>query len=225
MQLHQGSVRWDGPADPETDALVRDLLRVWNSVHQGMVVYGPWFETRLSNLIRGWLPQGWTTSGPAQVYCPDRPGLRSRSWDIIVHRTDVGDVPPEAFRGAGWPLVPRHSVALVIDAKTNFSTPAAYARQATFNLMNDSGEPQLAFLGSSIVPVVLAVTSSMSPDAMEKAGAAAGLRAFSLGRYRAGPVSDGEERLMEWVMQAGADGDYPYQRFKRTIIETVAAAG
>lgn len=101
--LHRASIRWIGEPDPETDTFVRDLLAVSNSVHQGMVICGPWMEARLSNLIRSWLPEGWTTSGPAQVFNPEHPELRTRSWDIIIHQEGLEGVPPEAAPGAGWP--------------------------------------------------------------------------------------------------------------------------
>jgi len=45
------------PLTDETDSFLNDLLAVSNSVHQGMGIYRPWMEARLSNLIRSWLPK------------------------------------------------------------------------------------------------------------------------------------------------------------------------
>lgn len=50
--LHRAELRWMGEPDPETDTFVQDLLEVSNAVYQGMVICGPWMETRLSYLPR-----------------------------------------------------------------------------------------------------------------------------------------------------------------------------
>ena len=107
--LHRATRRWVGDADSETDAFIADMLQVWNSLHQGMPIIGTWMEQRLSHLIRGW-PDGWTTSGPSQVYRLERPEVRSRSWDIVVHRAEVQGAPPEAAPGIGYPLLPASMV-------------------------------------------------------------------------------------------------------------------
>lgn len=219
--LHGASIRWIGEPDPETDTFVRDLLAVSNSVHQGMVICGPWMETRLSHLIRSWLPKGWTTSGPAQVFNPQHPALRTRSWDIIVHRDGLKGVPPEAVPGSGWPLIPVEAVGMVIDTKTNFSDPRKYAAQTAFNLMNDCKVSQFDLLGPSIPKVVLNAHSSMSPDGLRAIGQDCGLTVFGMGRYRASPVADGLDRQTEWVLSAYSDGTYPFQEFKRMVLSTV----
>ena len=219
--LHRTTVRWTGTPDAETDAFLKDLLAVSNSVHQGMVVFGPWMEARLSHLIRSWLPNGWTTSGPAQVFSPGHPELRTRSWDIIVHRDGLEGLPPEAAPGAGWPLIPIEAVAMVIDTKTNFSDPRQSAAQTAFNLMNDCEVLQCDLLGPSIPKVVLAVTSSLSPDSLRALGEGCGLAVFGMGRYKASPVSDGPTRKTEWVMSAYSDGSYPFQQFKRMVVGSI----
>lgn len=219
--LHRATLRWIGEPDPETDTFLRDLMAVSNSVHQGMVICGPWMEARLSHLIRSWLPQGWTTSGPAQVFNPAYPELRTRSWDIIIHRADLVGMPPEAAPGNGWPLIPLEAVAMVIDTKTNFSDPRKYAAQAAFNLMNDCEVSQFELLGPSIPKVVLTATSSMSPDGLRTIGYDCGLAVFGLGRYSASPVSDGPIRMIEWVVSAYRDGLYPFQAFKRAVASAV----
>jgi hypothetical protein len=215
--LHRASIRWIGDPDPETDTFLRDLVAVSNSVHQGMVIYGPWMEARLSHLIRSWLPMGWTTSGPAQVFNPEHPELRTRSWDIIIHREGLEGVPPEAAPGAGWPLIPVEAVGMVIDTKTNFSDPRKYAAQTAFNLMNDCEVLQFDLLGATIPKVVLTATSSMSPDSLRATGEGCGLAVFGLGRYQASPVSDGPDRNIEWAISAYSDGTYPFQEFKRMV--------
>lgn len=219
--LHKATVRWTCEPDHETDSFVQDLLAVSNSVHQGMVICGPWMEARLSHLIRSWLPSGWTTSGPAQVFNPEHPELRTRSWDIIIHREGLEGVPPEPAPGAGWPLIPVEAVSMVIDTKTNFSDPRTYAAQAAFNLMNDCKVRQFDLLGPSIPKVVVTATSSMSPDGLRAAGEGCGLIAFGMGRYRASPVADGLDRQTEWVLSAFKDGTYPFQAFKRLVASVV----
>ncbi len=220
--LHRAEIRWIGEPDPETDTFVRDLLAVSNAIHQGMVICGPWMETRLSHQIRSWLPDGWTTSGPSQISNPTYPDLRSRSWDIVIHRSELTGVPPEAVPGAGWPLIPIEAVAMVIDTKTNFSDPRKYAAQKAFNLMNDCEVPQFDLLGPSIPKVVVAAHSAMTPDRLRAVGADCGLATFGMGKYRAGPVSDGLSRQTEWVMSAYSDGTYPFQEFKRMVEASVA---
>ena len=222
--LHRASIAWQGAVDAETDAFVGDLLQVSNAVHQGMVICGPWMEARLSHLIRGWLPSGWTTSGPSQVFNASCAELRSRSWDIIVHRDALTDVPPPAAPGSGWPLVPLEAVAAVIDTKTNFSEPARYAVQRAFNLMNNCDRSQLDLLGADIAKIVLTVTSSRSPDALRRDGERCGLDVFGLGRYRSGAVSDGVDRKTTWLISAYEDGVFPFQAFKARVLEAVASA-
>jgi hypothetical protein len=222
--LHRATISWDGPADADTESFVGDLLQVSNAVHQGMVICGPWMEARLSHLIRDWLPAGWTTSGPSQVYNASCAELRSRSWDIIVHRDGLAGVPPPAAPGSGWPLVPLEAVAAVIDTKTNFSEPAKYAAQRAFNLMNDCERSQLDLLGADVAKIVLTVTSSRSPDALRREGERCGLNVFGLGRYRSGAVSEGVDRKTTWLLSAYADGEFPFQAFKTRVLEAVAAA-
>lgn len=222
--LHRAVVAWEGPVDGDTDAFVRDLLRVSNAVHQGMVICGPWMEARLSHLVRGWLPLGWTTSGPSQVFNPSRPELRSRSWDIVVHRDTLADVPPPAAPGSGWPLVPLAQVAAVIDTKTNFSEPARYAAQRAFNLMNDCEQAQLDLLGGDVAKIVLTVTSARSPDWLRKEGERCDLDVFGLGRYRSSAVSESVNRSTTWLMSRYEDGTSPFQRFKERVLEAVERA-
>jgi hypothetical protein len=223
-RLHRAELVWDGARDADTDAFVADLLEVSNAVHQGMVICGPWMEARLSHVIRGWLPVGWTTSGPSQVFNVSCAELRSRSWDIIVHRDGLTGVPPPAAPGSGWPLVPLEVVAAVIDTKTNFSEPARYAAQRAFNLMNDCDRSQLDLLGDDLAKIVLTVTSSRSPDALRREGERCGLDVFGLGRYRSGAVSDGVNRKTTWSLCAYEDGVFPFQAFKARVLESVASA-
>lgn len=221
-ELHRTDLRWTGDPDPETDRLIRDLVTVENAAHQTMVIVGPWFEARIAHLVRHWLPEGWTTSGPSQVFDPERPGLRSRSWDIVVHRANLTGVPPEAAPGTGHPVLPKAAVAVVIDTKTNFSTPAAYATKPIFNLMNDALEPQLKFLGPEITKVLLIARSSRTPASLEHEGAKLGLHTFSLAQMRSGPVKDGVDRRSECVLFGPTSGEHPLQAFRATVLEAVA---
>jgi hypothetical protein len=124
----------------------------------------------------------------------------------------------------GFPLLPIDIVAAVVDTKTNFSDPKSYSGRPVFNLANDATEAQLAFLGSGIAKIVLAATSSRSPDSMLEAGAGVGLSVFSLGRYQAGLVSELEKRMTTLRLERHKDGSYPLQRFKKTILQAIEHA-
>jgi hypothetical protein len=223
MKLHNHQLLTEGIDDPETLAFARDLHRVSICVHQGMSIIGPWMEARIKQVMRAWLPEGWQVSGPAQVFHSARDGLRSRSWDAVVHRAprDGNALPPPASPESGHPLLPAYDVAAVVDTKTNFADPRPYAALGVFNLMNDATERQLEFLGSGIVPIILAASSSRSPDSMFAAGQACGVHAFSMGRYWASPVSDGPNRRSSWRLERFADGSHPLQRYKVAILEAI----
>lgn len=132
-------------------------------------------------------------------------------------------LPPQASPENGYPVLPNSLVAAVIDTKTNFADPRDYAAQPAFNLMNDSDQVQLSFLGDGIGKFILAASSSRSPDSMMNAGRSLGLLAFSLGRYKAGPVADGRARVSNWRLERHADGSYPLQRFKDALLSAVTA--
>jgi hypothetical protein len=220
-QLHEVNVQWEGSSDPETDKLFRDLVSVESAVHQSMVIIGPWFETRVSRLIRSWLPSGWATSGPAQVFDPARPGLRSRSWDIVVHREGLTGLPPEACPGSGYALLPKSAVAVVVDTKTHYSTPKAYAAKPLFNLMNDAVEPQFDLLGDGIRKILFTARSNRSPAALSREGNEVGLEVFCLAQMKSGPVSDGLARVSRCILHGGASHERALDAFRASILEAI----
>ncbi len=221
-QLHNVTVSWTGPADQETDRLVRDLVAVESSAHQTMVIIGPWFEARVAYLVRQWLPDGWTTSGPSQIFDPDRPGLRSRSWDVVVHRSPLTGLPPEAFPGAGYPLLPKSDVAVVIDTKTHFSTPREYAAKPIFNLMNDATEPQFALLGPKITKILFIARSDRSSESLAEEGRVSGIDTYCLARAKSSPVSDGAERSSQCVLSVPQGGLPPLEQFRRRVRQSIS---
>lgn len=202
--------------------LLRDLISVQESLHQDTAVSGPWMEARIKEMLRGWLPGGWQVSGPGQVFCRGTHSIRSRSWDIIVHRRPEEALPPPASPEFGFPLLPKEIVAAVIDTKTNFAGVAEYASKPAFNLMNDFGEPQLKFLGGTISPFILAATSQLRPDQFYKAGLEYGLGTFSLAIRKSDLVSAGEERVTRYMALRFMDGSYPLQRFKTALLTTLS---
>ncbi len=225
VNLHRTFLAVNEIDDQDTLAFWSDLQRVMDSVHQGMSIVGPWMEARVKVMIRGWLPDGWAVSGPSQIFCPTRPGYRSRSWDVVVHRSlsERSDLPPAASAETGFPLIPKEAVRVVIDSKTNFSNPREYADLTVFNLANNATERQTDFLGPEIVKVLLiAASASGSPDSLLQTGLACGLNAFCLGRYRASPVSDGMERESGWKLARYRDGKFPLQCFKATVLTALA---
>lgn len=224
IDLHRATAIADFDVEPETARFVADLLQVWNSVHQGMPVIGPWMEERLKHVIRGWIEGGWCISGPTQVSFPDQPDLRSRSWDIVIHRRPPPDFPPEAAPGSGYALVPIETVRVVIDTKTNFTTPAAYAAQMCFNRMNDCVVGQVDALGPEVTKLILAATSGRSANAILREGVEHGVPTYALARYRASAVADGRDRKIEWKIERLADGGFPLQAFKAKIQASVASA-
>ncbi len=229
--------------DPETLAFARDLDHVGCSVHQGGSIYGPWMEERVKDMLRAWLDAGrgaetgmslgadkassWQVSGPSQVFDPQQPGLRSRSWDAVVHlprkAIELGaDLPPAASKSAGLPLLPRSGVVVVVDTKTFFADPRSYAAQPAFNLMNDFAEKQLDLLGPEIEKIVLTAASSYLPDTLLEVGREVGLEVFSMGRRWSGPVADGFERSLVWRLERFRDGSHPLQRCREAILAAVA---
>lgn len=171
------------------------------------------------------MPDGWSTSGPAQVYDPERPGLRSRSWDIVVHQAGLSGLPPEACPGSGFPLLPKSSVAAVVDTKTSFSTPKAYAAQPLFNLMNDAEEPQFALLGSKIRKIVFAARTARSLESLARQGAEVDLEVFALARMTSGPVAEGAEREIVCVASVPAGQPSAIERFRSSILQAIEAHG
>ena len=222
LDLHRAVAVADFDVEPETARFVSDLLQVWNSVHQGMPVIGPWMEERLKHMIRGWIGSDWCISGPTQVYFPDQPDLRSRSWDVVIHRRLPPGFPPEAAPGSGYALVPIDSVRVVIDTKTNFTTPAAYAAQMCFNRMNDCAVGQVDALGPQVAKLVLAATSGRSADAILREGIKHGVPTYALARYAASPVADGRDRKVEWKVERLATGEFPLQAFKAALLRSLA---
>ena len=205
----------------ETLNLVHDVRDVWCSLYQGMPVIGPWLEQRISWLIKSWLPDWQVSSG--QIFDPDQPNIRSRSWDIIVHKKPLKYLylPPQAYPGSGYPLVPKNLCCAVIDSKNNFSDVVEYANKSVFNLMNDAKEKQLDFLGNSISTCIFACMSSSSPRSIEVKGSEVGLNVYVLGQYTASKVSDGENRKLEWLLN---DSDHsPLIRFRRELIRAAEA--
>jgi hypothetical protein len=213
--LHTMELVSNGLGDPESLELIDDLWAVTCSLHQSMPVVGPWLEQRIAWLVRRWLPE-WEVSG-GQVFDWDEPELRSRSWDLIVHRPLAEELglPPPATPGGGSPLVPRELCCAVVDTKTFFADVAAYARQPVFNLMRDATRLQLDFLGDSISKNVLACMTSLSPPLLESRGKEHGLNVFVLGRYQAGPI--GPKRRTRWELWPGEPGAAPLQRFRSEL--------
>jgi len=225
IDLHRATAIADFDVEPETRRLMSDLLQVWNSVHQGMPVIGPWMEARLIHMIRDWIGERWCISGPTQVYFPDQPDLRSRSWDIVIHRPVPAGYPPEAAPGAGYPLVPINAVRVVIDTKSNFSNPAVYAAQACFNQMNDSSVRQIDALGNGVTKLVLAATSSRSCASVLREGIEHGVPTYVLARYAASSVADGADRKIEWRIERFSDGSFPLQAFKQAVMTALKMKG
>ncbi len=222
--MHNTHLLIDGIEDEETLAFWRDLQRVMDHVHQGMPITGPWMEARIKQMTCTWLPAGWMASGPAQLFDPEREGIRSRSWDIVIHRIpkNLDELPPPATKQDGYPLLSVSDVAAVVDTKTNFSEPNVYAAQPVFNLLNDAKETQLSFLHPDVARIILAASSSRSSDSLFSAGEPFGMLVFSMGRYFASPVSDGPNRRSGWRLERFRDGSYPFQRYKEAVISAIA---
>lgn len=214
-------VETNGVTCPETLSLVNDVRDVWSSLFQVMPVIGPWFESRMSWLIRQWLPRWKVSSG--QIYDPNRPELRSRSWDIVVYREPINprELPPEPFPGGGHPLMSRDDCCAVIDTKTNFSDVKQYAAKPAFNLMNDCEENHLEFLGSNIMKCIFTCMTSSSPELVERLGKEFGLKVFVLGRYIASPVADAEARRLIWRLSSAHES--PLSRFRRELQDSADA--
>lgn len=208
-------IETNGVTCPETLSLVGDVRDVWSSVFQVMPVIGPWFEARMAWLIGQWLPQ-WKV-GSGQIYDPNRPDLRSRSWDIVVYREPMNtrELPPAPFPGGGHPLVSKDNCCAVIDTKTNFSAVREYAAKPAFNLMNNCGERQLDFLGSSISKCIFACMTSSTPESIERLGQAVGLNIYVLGQYLASPVGDAEARRLTWRLSSAPES--ALSRFRREL--------
>lgn len=208
-------VEANGVTCRETLSLVDDVRDVWSSLFQVMPVIGPWFEARMSWLIGQWLPH-WKV-GSGQIYDPNRPDLRSRSWDIVVYREPMNprELPPEPFPGGGHPLVSKDDCCAVIDTKTNFSDVREYAAKPAFNLMNDCDESQLDFLGSNISKCIFACMTTSTPESLERLGHEVGLNVFVLGRYLASPVADAEARMLIWRLSSAPES--ALSRFRREL--------
>ena len=219
FDLHGAKQIWTTEADPATDALVRDLLLVWNGTHQNMPIVGPWFEARVRYLVGSWIDSDWCVSGPSQVFDPLEPGLRSRSWDLVIHRRPTVELPPPADPRSGWPLIPVDLVAAVIDTKTNFSDAAGYAAQTCFNQAHDSVRLQTDLLGSGVACLVLAATTTRSLSALHAEGARTGVQCYALGRYKASKVAT--ERSISWELGRMEGGVAPLQAFKHAVRSAV----
>lgn len=211
-------VESNGVECEETLALVTDVRDVWSSLYQVMPVIGPWFEARVAWLISKWLPQ-WRV-GSGQVYDPSRPGMRSRSWDIIVYkdRQNAEGLPPAPYPGGMRPLVPKPDCCAVIDTKTTVSEIRDYAGKPAFNLMNDCEVNQLEFLGDGISKFIFACMTSSNPETMEQMGRRFGISVFILGKYLASAVSDAEERKLVWRLSSQHDS--ALLRFRKELVDS-----
>jgi hypothetical protein len=211
----------NGTGDEEMIKFSADLMSVWSSTLQSMPVIGPWLEERVRFLIKSWVPNVTLSNG--QIYRKDQLHLRSRSWDIILcapsAESGVGPVPPSPESGP--PLVDLDDVIAVIDTKTNFSDVQKYVSQSVFNLANDATTPQTDFLGPSLPKAIFACSTNGNPLTLEAKGEEVGLSVFALGKYAAGPVSDGADRTSTWELSPGADGVSPLQRFKEFVQKAV----
>ncbi|GAB4347990.1 MAG: hypothetical protein Kow0026_01980 [Oricola sp.] len=219
--LHRGELASVENVDSETARLLGDYMAVASSVHQHMPISGPWFEERIRSLLVPRLPAGWFVSGPSQVFDPARPELRTRSWDLVVHRVPDGDLPPPASANSGYPLLPKAAVAAVIDTKTMFADVARYCTQTAFDIRNSCELPQFDLLGRSVTKIVLAASSPTSAATLFVQGRDHGAHVFSLSRFYAGPVSDYEQREWRLTPERLAEG-WPLQLFHECVALAVA---
>ncbi|MEI7997248.1 MAG: hypothetical protein WCH01_20335 [Methylococcaceae bacterium] len=135
---------------------------------------------------------------------------------IIYKKIDgLSGLPPEAFPGAGSPVVPKELCCAVIDTKNSFGDVKDYALQPVFNLMNDATLTQLDFLGNTISKCVFACMTTGDPESLEKNGNEYGLNIFVLGKYQSSPVSDAEKRSLHWTLANSKIS--PLQRFRKEI--------
>ncbi|HYC02572.1 MAG TPA: hypothetical protein VED40_04725 [Azospirillaceae bacterium] len=222
--LHRYVLDENGVTDAETLKLARDRAAVLRSVHQSMPVDGPWVERRVAAMIRSWLPPGVQVSMNAQLADPDRPKLRSCSWDIIIH-DPVGPewgCPPPPDMMAGFPLVPTPLAYAAIDTK-GFLDPGGareYVAGRAFNHLNDCTLPQLDILHPTVIPILLVMATSGAAATLE-AAVKESLKLFCLGKVQATPVADGESRVITWTLVGGHGADLPLQRLRRTIMRAM----
>ncbi len=224
IELHKIIVDRNGVSDPNTLRLVADLRDVSASLHQSMPVIGPWLESRMKALISEWLPDFRITSG--QVFDPECPDLRSRSWDIIVYKENRAftGLPPAASATDGPPVIPICWVVAVIDTKYYFDDPAAYAEKKAFNRMNDCSRSQLDFLGPTVMKCLFIANSARGrPQKVEQEGNQRGLETFVLGQQTADPVAMGTNRQTHWKLSVDEQGQDALNRFKERLIAAAVA--
>ena len=221
IRLHHGEIRWIGSEDADTIRLLTDLGEVSSSVHQSMPIVGPWFEERIRSELKKRLPSGWAISGPSQIFDRGSDGIRSRSWDLVIHRQPADDLPPPASPSSGYPLLPKEAVAAVIDTKTMFADVEAYASKNALNLMNDHPGSQLTFLGNGIRTIILAASSTISTSKLRERGKKCGMDVFSLGRTKTDPVKFGKDRRWQMFPEMTPDNEWPLTLFYRTVFEAI----
>jgi hypothetical protein len=210
-------------ADKMTKDLLHDLFSVMSSVHRGMPVYGPWFEERIRSILNEFLPNDFCLSGPSQIYDPSIPDVRSRSWDIVVHRMPTTNLPPCASVHSGFPLLPRNKVAAVIDTKTMFGNVADYASKTVSNLRANHTQRQLDFLGPDIKKIILAASSTTKQSTLWDRGQNAGIEVYCLSKTKASKVDDWTDRTWEVEFQLFENGNSPLQMFLNSLSEIMAS--
>ncbi len=220
-QLHNGNFHRSIIDDQQTVSLLSDLFEVMSSLHRGMPVYGPWFEERIKQMLAKIIGKNWCISGPSQLYVNTKPELRSRSWNIIVHKNTEEELPPAASNHSGFPLVPIDLVSTVIDTKTMFGNVSNYASKTISNLRANSAENQLDFLGQKIRKIILAASSNTSQSTLWTNGNNVGLEIYCLTKTKAGPVDQWEDRTWDVSMQYLDNGESPLQAFFNSVSEAV----
>ena len=209
----------NGVTDEDTIRFATDTQAVYRSLYQGMAPIGEWIQTRVSYLVRQWMP-GWVTSH-GQIEDQHNSTIQSRSWDIIVHRPirdDSWNYPPPASPSGPWPLVPKELCCAVIDTKGRYDTPGDYAKKPVFDLhMTPDRPPQLQFL-RPIVPILFIVASTYPPETVEAAGLNSNIPTFVVARAIDHKGPKGTEAV-DWILNLGRNGVTPLQAFRQTLLE------
>ena len=212
MELHA-----NGISDGDTIGFMEDTLAVYRSLYQGMAPIGEWIQTRVSRIIRGWLP-GWTTSH-GQIADESTPQIQSRSWDIIIHKPvpKSRGYPPPASPDGPYPLVPRDLCCAVVDTKGRYETPGIYSKAVAFDLLNQCKIRQLDFLGPQIVPILFIVASRSTAEAIEAKGAECGIPTFVMARAIDRKQGAWTEPV-HWHLNSDGAGTLPMSRFREKLL-------
>lgn len=209
---HRVSLDCNGVEDRETLGLFRDALAV-EAASYGGVVMGPWLETRLRELVAGWMP-GWCISH-AQVADEAVPEMQSRTWDLVIHRPVPSErgYPPAAAAGRDYPLVPKDLVCAVVDAKYTFAGIEEYANAQAVGLRGDAGVRQIELLAPIPAAVFAMRVSGDAVRAAEKAGRL-GLNLFALATVLSGPRVPATAKEYRYRLCGAGEGILPLGRFR-----------